>query len=78
MCILLLGTALHVLHLDVFLNILLQGCADVVIDGVRGNLAAIAGGAIVLGLTQVHVHVDDVRYIYGSISQPNPNMVNTL
>ena len=76
MCILLLGTALHVLHLDVFLNILLQGCADVVIDGVRGNLAAIAGGAIVLGLTQVHV--DDARYIYGSISQPNPNMVNTL
>ena len=30
-----------------------QGCADVVIDGVRHNLGQIAGGAIALGLIEV-------------------------
>lgn len=30
-----------------------QGCADVVINGVKHNLAAIGGGAVVLGLFQV-------------------------
>ena len=34
-----------------------QGCADVVISGVKHNLGAIGGGAVVLGLFQVsHVH----------------------
>lgn len=32
-----------------------QGCADVVIDGLRHNLGAIAGGAIALGLVQVMI-----------------------
>ena len=32
-----------------------QGCADAVINGVRSNLGAIAGGAIVLGLFQVSI-----------------------
>ena len=30
-----------------------QGCADVVINGVKHNLGAIGGGAVVLGLFQV-------------------------
>ena len=34
---------------------MLQGCAKVVIDAVKHNLGAIAGGAIVLGLIQVSV-----------------------
>ena len=41
--------------LDIILSFLcVQGCADVVINGVRHNLGAIAGGAIVLGLFQVY------------------------
>ena len=32
-----------------------QGCADVVINGVKHNLGAIGGGAVVLGLFQVSV-----------------------
>ena len=35
----------------------MQGCADVVIDAVKHNLGAIAGGAIVLGLFQVSITV---------------------
>ena len=30
-----------------------QGCAEVVINGVKHNLGAIGGGAVVLGLFQV-------------------------
>lgn len=35
--------------------VLMQGCADAVINGVSHNLGAVAGGAIVLGLFQVRV-----------------------
>ena len=31
----------------------MQGCADVVIDGVKHNLGQIAGGGIALGLIEV-------------------------
>lgn len=37
----------------------LQGCADAVINGVKNNLGAIAGGAIVLGIFQVSVRRSD-------------------
>ena len=37
----------------------LQGCADAVINGVKNNLGAIAGGAIVLGLFQVSLYSSD-------------------
>ena len=38
-----------------------QGCADVVIHGVKHNLGAIGGGAVVLGLFQVSGQVYTCR-----------------
>lgn len=50
------GHIIRITRLAIQKSVVVQGCVDKIIDGFKGNLGAIAGGAIVLGLMQVSVN----------------------